>query len=415
MIATAPSMPSSLVNRHFPDSGQGDRLRVDTDGECLIIRNVLLDDSKRYDVRIWRYDANKNVILIKDQEAFLGFTIETVRDLVKDMFSQGRVQSPLGTRVWFSNLDNQALCQQEDLALPQEAAGKYSDINETDPVASAAAQIHHFLFNTVVTGWTSSQGEPLHIYPNRVPKEDLTLPKKDTVEINLTKPEGKRKRKAKKKKPLKIPEHVKAQDILPPVLNDASTNTNEENSSAGDAPSVVDQADSSPAETPTQNQQFNNVAEALDAASQSFQTNGFLKDISYSDLQNYSLWPDSSKTDLKRGYDAFSSVLRSPNDTDTTDRSEMKQWLRHHYLAAHELHKSMKNIFEKDDDFENFDEWCKHYAARAVAGFIQVKDVSIENLVNYLKGLDISSPAPVDSSVPQLPPAPVKKSWWPWS
>ena len=80
----------------------------------------------------------------------------------------------------------------------------------------------------------------------------------------------------------------------------------------------------------------------------------------------------------------------------------MKLWLKKLYDAAYLEYQNLRSTYdEHDGGFDSFEEWCKHFAAKAVVCWIRT-DVGTQELTQYLQR----------SSTQQ---ATGSGSWWPFS
>jgi hypothetical protein len=348
LIMSNASIPQSVVASHFPNAGKEATPKIDTDGECLIIRRVLIK-GKPYDIRIWREDENNAPIPVNEQSSFSEKTIRDVKAIAQQMFEQCSKfpQEPARFHFKYRQAPQKGVCWVQDLKYPQNKP----IIMRQNHIAEGMLRIHHKFFNTQVTAWSSDPNEKLILVPNKVQKETVYSPS------------------AKDKKEMPAPTPTQAASPPP--------------QSASSAKKRYEDLD---------------IPETMKKASQDFGNTGgtFLENVSLTDLRNYANSSNRSNSNLKKVYEIYEQIVVDPNKTGN-EYQLMRDWLRHHQKAAYEQYLKLYTIYQKDSEGRTFEDWCQYYAAKAVAGFIQVNK-SIDPLVQMLQTPEID---PVKITSPQ--------------
>jgi hypothetical protein len=421
-------LPSTLLQQHIPISGRGVHPLIETDGMSLIIRNVKLDDGKHYDIRIWRYDDQGREIMIDGSTSFLKTTIVRAQELAKTIFSKKNFEKLTDAKVWFSDINpGQPSCLIESLK-----NRKYTELipdHEDREIVGQAAELHQLFFHQIVTGWSSNPNEDLTIRPKVIPEEEI-LPQMDEVD---QKPSLDKRRRKKDKDYSPLPDRLL--DLLPKTLNkgeskatsflqDPKEVTPQKLPSA--PPEEIDSKrnDSlpheirSPESLPTPEKHLETLDEALvEAAKDDAEISPtFLQGITYPDLAAYSSNIHFGDPKFERAYKAFCKVRENPNLISTADSDyvDMKNWLKQMYFAAYEQYVKLEDAFIRDESsrYMSIQEWAKHYAAKAIAGYIRDDKHRVEDLEKMLE----STPIPgedlsVESQKTRVQP---KRSWFSW-
>lgn len=418
--SSAPSPSPSMPGRRHP-------IRLETDGECLIIRNVTFKDGNEYDIRIWRYDDYGNVMYMDGNTEFLKKTIEDVRAIAIEMFVPENFVSPdlmTKTKIYFNNRNATSVeSWEEDLTKPSEDPTAKNSILDSSgdpakrPLTANVAKIHNLFFGAQTTAWSNDPNDQLTIKPKVVPKEEFPAPvasasKTDegsSTDIFISSPKQKKTKKRAEvdsdddvdAEPAKegLRKHAKKQKLLPEKIEE-STNS---------SPTAADGTDL----IPTPEAHEDSLREVLDAAARDHlsrhpRTPEFLKGINYFDIADYAIATPKPKDDkLEKAYAVFRKILEKPNDDSSTDQEYigMRHWLVNMYKAAYKKHMQMKAAFNGNITHVDRRAWSRHFAAKAIAGYILVPNTSFNNLEAWLENIDPTQ----KGKVPSNPP---KKKWF---
>lgn len=365
------SLPPALLKKHFPGAGSSTTYPIETDGESLIIKNVLFDNGKRYDVWIKRFDANRRPIFLNEQTKMLKHTIEEVALLAKEMFSKPYFDEPPvnATAILYGNIGPEEACYQNDLSLPDGDEHKFCSLSD-EPIAGLAREIHNALFK-IKSGVSLDPNESLLISPTRAKKQESPpVPSSEKPAEKPSTPE--------KKEELS----PSIQKQLPTALKEAK-------------PQPTPAVKTSPPTSPTAKQHVEELNQTLQKAP----SPEFFKGLTHRSLSDYSLTRDKQQDEkLEPAYQTFLQVLEKPSEKGDEKAEQMKKWLRDLYLSAYQQHTKLKEVFEKDrEGFSDFHNWCTYYAAKAIAGFV-LTPKPIEALVAELQKTEIPPDLSVASS-----------------
>lgn len=391
---------SDSRDRHFP--GWGNKPRIETDGECLILKNVQLEDGA-YDIKIWRRDAQGDIIGVSKDDPFLIDTILQVRQLAQHLFSSDGLADFQHKKVWFSDIGGTESCKIEDLTKKQDSGS--SDVTqECKKLTELAKQIKETLFNQV--GWGASLDgsdptiKPTYSPPSReIEIEDEEEDEDEDYELPIAHSPCR----LQPQKESELPEHI--EKLLPEPIKEQSVPASpaagddvelevEEEAEDVDATqglhSQVSADPSRPAGKPQSIPTPQKYVEDLDRVLDSESELPALSGIRYSQLKNYSL--HKNPPEYEKHYQNFINLLKNPKSTDKADQ-EMLEWLRERFREAYQHYcKQLEHVFHADrEGFNTIEEWAKNRAATAVAGFILVKQTRIQKLVEELKDTPISS------------------------
>lgn len=392
---TTPRLPPELFDRQFPGSGKGQYPVIETDGECLIFRRAVKLNGKDYDVKIWRFDAQKDLIRLNKDSGFLRETMVEVQKLANELFKDN-FQNPTDARIWYDDTNPAApVCQKETISLPDSDDSKYTNMHpDHQQVIQTMQAIHHLFFHNITTVLTTEADT--HIFPKEVPKDPI--PRVDEAESAAPV-----KTKAKKKKTSDIPENIRIH--LPPPFVAAAPSANPSDTTSTGTQSV----------TPEGADHVATLQEELDATSARYAGADFLKGITHTELADYARLKTGDNPKLQKAYDVYREVLVNPAASGA-DNDAMRAWLREHYITAYKrFHNHLQHVFNADTNKQgrDFDQWCKYYAARAVAGFLLVDKQPIKQLEELLMATPIPAEPPA-VTVKVTPTLPAKGSvLWP--
>lgn len=398
---STPRLPPELFDRHFPGSGNGQYPVIETDGECLIFRRAVKINGKNYDVKIWRFapgiDGRKELIHLYKDSGFLRETMVEVQRLANELFKDN-FHPPTDARIWYDDTNPTApLCQKETISLPESDEGKYTVIGSEhdEKIIPTMQAIHHLFFHNITTVLTTEADS--HLFPKVVPKDQI--PPVDKAESAAPV-----KKKAKKKKTSDIPENIKIH--LPPPFVAAAPSANPSDTTSTGTQSVTEEGAEHVA----------TLQEELDATSAKYTGANFLTGITHTQLAEYARLKPDNNPKLKKAYEVYREVLVNPA-VQGADQDAMREWLRQHYITAYKrFHNHLKPVFDADTNKQgkDFDQWCKYYAARAVAGFLLVDGQPIKQLEEWLmaRAILLEPAAATETVTPK-----VKSKWsiWPFS
>lgn len=353
-MVTKPTLPASYqgVAPQLPsDSGIARPIIAKTDGKSLILKGVLFQNGKRYDIRIWRWDAEGNEINLDQNTQFSGPALAQIQNLAKEVF--GHFRDPALSKIYYR--DNPEMCHVETASKVQEVTSSHSGI------VSGVRRIQELLIPHARMDWSSDPQSRLVIQPELLTDQEIAAMEKEEEEQE----EG---------APPKAPQ-------------------------ANPAPTPTPLAPSAPPQNPpptapapaSQPKQLKTKREpdlrALNQASQSYQSqNSFLKDVTYEALRNYASQVSKSPADkLYKPYQAFLQVAKKPDSNDA-EAEEMKRWLEHHYwheFQARLSDKDFQNYFLNNGG-KDFVSFCKRTAADAVVSYIPTQNIDLESIISYL-------------------------------
>ncbi len=381
-----PRLPPETFDRHFPGSGNGQYPVIETDGECLIFRRAVKINGKNYDVKIWRFDAQKDLIRLNKDSGFLRDTLVEVQKLANGLFKDN-FQNPTDARIWYDDTNPASpVCQKETISLPDSDDSKYTNMHpDHQQVIDTMQAIHHLFFHNITTVLTTEADT--HLFPKEVPKDPIPA----VDESEATAPAKKRK----KKKATEIPENIRIH--LPPpfvaaVPSSGTTSTGTQSVTSEGADHVA------------------TLQEELDATSAKYAGANFLTGITHTELADYARLKVGDNPKLPRAYEVYREVLVNPGAAGA-DQDAMREWLRQHYITAYKrFHNHLKPVFDADTNKQgkDFDQWCKYYAARAVAGFLLVDKQPIKQLEDLL----MTTPIPAEPAAVTVTVTPKAKSKW---
>ncbi len=350
---------TNILRRHFPHAGEGLNPRVETDTECLIIRRVLIN-GKPYDIRVWKYDAEDQLLKFNEDTFILKKTINAVQGIVKEMYETCAPSVPTDIKLFYSDVKKgEKQCFQQNLSI-SDPDKSCTDLltnrkgePEVHPIVDYLERIHNEFFHKIGSSDSSNVAD-MAIRLKVVPHEDAS-PKKGGESTPVP---------VEKKGAVVKSETV---DLSTPSKQGPSVTTEKEN---------------------LEKKQAEALSTGLADAAAKAPDEGFLKGISYQQLVEFARKPNSADPILEKAYQVYQEVLENPS-SEGEDQERMRKWLEHHYLSVYNAFKKLKADWEQLDGkektkFRDFEEWRKHYAAIMLLGFVPAAGKSIDLLAQLL-------------------------------
>lgn len=362
-----PELPSDFIHEHFPGAGRGVN-SVESNGSDLILRNIKINRIY-YDLRIQRWDANGELITINENTDFMVASIKEIEKSAIKLFSE--LDDPTKYRYWFHDVGEQKF-RQEEIHNP-DLKERMTELEKDTKLFNSIKEIHDEYFN--VTRVTFDIPGKL-IYPTIVPREEPSKKKavskmdedEDTDEDEVSKMDTDENVASVSKPKNQGQDQGLQAELLPKSLRvvDGSTDAK-----------LKDDASALSKKAEEHMQQLKHMIDQ-DALSVSAQTRtDFLKDVTYSQLVDYSMRKDPKITDsrLEPAYQSFLKVLQDPTKDDE-DEKIMKKWLKDVCIVFYKIYLNQhKKLYQEDLDlgesrFKTIQDWSKYYAASRF-GFIR--------------------------------------------
>lgn len=428
--ATDTSLPASALRDHFPGSFSEKGFSLKTDGDSLILQRVSIG-GKLYDLRIYRWDADQQLIKVDGSYKILSHVVSEIQRTLQVYLEHHYRDNPHWNRYfyrdqpeWFCirnrkgvDLDCTDYYKQEAINEGRDVMSKLHNMffsesrvshssdrvdlvsptmiaKDSFPKPSESHGIQSSVDEYVSPGLLPIHGHTIRTAPNNledediVDHEDLEEPDNDQKGVgtqtstgsldHVELPFDKVHKASKEPKLQRI--RREAAEALPQAIVQKDQGTSPvsvgTNTYAEEAPyaTVID-----------------GLEEIVAPGDESCD---YLKHINYGDLSRYSVLPpaeqqaNSNHRLLSRALTAFIKLVQNPEDQ-TSDCKGMDLWLKALWQRAYQNYTQLRYVYDREDTatreaYNTFEKWCRHYAAKSIAGFV----VSLQNLRSLVEKLE---------------------------
>lgn len=403
------TLPGDAVRGCLSSNPIQQNLRLETDGNCLILPRVLVK-GVYYDLFIHRFDHKNKLIKIDGTSQFSIIALRKIQQIVQ-LFLEKTTQKFTKNTYYYRKapmcfkIDSGDGKGPKDLTRFSSNDSRNEEIQHTKNVMNFLHEklfleerttYEHSLIKPTFLAGNDSETSPSKAFSSSNPASSMSsLPSTLSGQRKVAHPASKGQSKgnpqvvahnSSQRGRKKASEHAPSNGSLPKHVQENLPLEKRLGNGAKSDQSTQTQLEG------VKKYLYDQVTSNLDQVQSD---KAWLKGITYRDLAEYSI--DQSKGSLNPSVvDAFNHFVKVLKNTDAirADKDlEMYDWIKKLYFQAYHNYKKLEEVYGFEDEatkkrFPEFDSWARHYAAKSIAGFIATNE-RIGRLVENLKKLSI--------------------------
>lgn len=421
-------LPASLIRKGFMDGAQPNFI-LETDGESLILRRVPIG-GKLYDLRIHRWDANDKLIKVGSDYKILPHVASEIQRTLQVFYESHFRDNPSCNRYFYKG-DPEKFVILDKRGNPND----YTDFSGDEDAIHNARDIMAHLYNRFFAeSRVSYSPNGVNFVSPKMVAKDLPSKSKESGGNSSTKS--------------RINQYVSP--IISSGSNSVGSSTRDERIDDDDSDEELDSEvngslANKEAEVPkppvdtgamqdeshvgkeianilpksmvreiatpqggrggpqfaAQTEVLGKIHSGLNSVSLPNTSEcDYLKGITYPELSHFAadaspkgIGRNPKKLKLKKALNAFVALVKEPNES-SVDCKGMKLWLEALYQRSYKNYSQLRAVYDREDQqtkssYPTFDKWCKHYAAKAIVGFVR-SDKSLGGLVAELEKVPVN-------------------------